>query len=47
MYATALHKLGKYTEAIEEYNKILSLSENKLVRDALNECIMLSSNEEK
>lgn len=45
MYANTLQKLGKYTEAIEEYNKILSVGDNEVVRNVLNECIILSRNE--
>ncbi len=45
MYATALHKLGKYSDAVEIYMEILKLAENNKVKEALNECIKLSQNE--
>ncbi len=41
MYATALHKLGEYKQAAELYRKILAIGENKVVEEALNECIRL------
>ncbi len=43
MYATILDELERYDEAIEWYNKILALGENKIVEKALNGC--LSKNE--
>ncbi len=38
MYATALHKLEKYNEAIAIYSKILEITENETVKQALAEC---------
>ncbi len=45
MYATVLHKLKKYEQAIELYKRILQICENELVRKALNECITMKKNE--
>ncbi len=42
MYATALHKLDRYDEAIIYYSKLLKLTYNKNVKDAYEECIALN-----
>ncbi len=46
MYANALHKLGKYAEAIEPYEKILEQTENEIVKSALEECMRRCENDE-
>ncbi len=45
MYATALHKLGRYQEAKEAYKNLLEFTENELVKKAFDECMGLSENE--
>jgi tetratricopeptide (TPR) repeat protein len=43
MHATTLENLEKYSEAINEYKKILKNKENAQVRQALNNCIKKAS----